>query len=107
MPNAADAPGRTTGPPTYGGQAVIEGVMIRGERAMAIAVRRPDGSIAVRADRLGGLYTGALRRLPVVRGVVTLWETLVLGIRALTWSAAVASDEVDAQGEARPLGVAG
>ncbi len=107
MPNAADAPGRTTGPPTYGGQAVIEGVMIRGERAMAIAVRRPDGSIAVRADRLGGLYTGALRRLPVVRGVVTLWETLSLGIRALTWSAAVASDEVDAQGEARPLGVAG
>ena len=90
----------------YGGQAVIEGVMVRGARAMAVAVRRPDGSIAVRSERLGELYTGPLRRVPLVRGVAVLWETLALGARALSWSAAVAADEVDAQGEARPLGTA-
>lgn len=89
---------------TYGGQAVIEGVMIRGARAMAIAVRRPDGSIALRADRLGSIYTGALRRVPLLRGVIVLWETLALGMRALSWSAAVATDEVDDTGQPRALG---
>ena len=93
--------------PNYGGQAVVEGVMIRGLRSMAVAVRRPDGSIAVRAERLSRLYTGPLRRMPLVRGAVALWETLALGMRALTWSAAIAAGEVDEQGEARPLGVAG
>ena len=92
---------------TYGGQAVVEGVMIRGAQAMAVAVRRPDGSIAIRRDRLGGLYTGGIRRVPLVRGVLVLWETLSLGIRALTWSAAVAADEVDEDGEAEGLGALG
>ena len=89
---------------TYGGQAVIEGVMIRGARAMAIAVRRPDGSIALRGERLGALYTGVPRRIPLVRGVIVLWETLALGMRALSWSAAIATDEVDEQGQPRSLG---
>ena len=92
---------------TYGGQAVVEGVMIRGSRAMAVAVRKPDGSIAIRRDRLGGLYTGRVRRVPLIRGVLVLWETLSLGIRALTWSAAVAADEVDEDGEAEGLGAFG
>ena len=91
-------------PTTYGGQAVIEGVMIRGARAMAIAVRRPDGSIASTSRPLGTLYTAALRHVPLLRGVLVLWETLALGMRALSWSAAVATDQVDARGEARPLG---
>ena len=90
---------------TYGGQAVIEGVMIRGQRAMAIAVRRPDGSILHTTRRLGSLYTGALRRIPLLRGVIVLWETLALGMRALSWSAAVAADEVDSRGQAQPLGL--
>jgi uncharacterized protein YqhQ len=89
---------------TYGGQAVIEGVMIRGARAMAIAVRRTDGSIALRADRLGNIYTGALRRIPLIRGVIILWETLALGMKALSWSAAVATDEVDERGEPTSMG---
>jgi uncharacterized protein YqhQ len=76
---------------TYGGQAVIEGVMIRGPRAMAIAVRQPDGAIALRAEPLGGIYSAAVRRVPLVRGVAVLWETLALGMRALAWSAEVAS----------------
>ncbi len=89
--------------PTYGGQAVIEGVMIRGARAMSIAVRRPDGDIQVRSDRLGGLYTGPLRRVPLLRGVLVLFETMALGARALTWSSAIATGEVDDRGEPAPL----
>ena len=90
---------------TYGGQAVIEGVMIRGTRAMAIAVRRADGTIASTSRRLGGLSTSGLRRVPLLRGVLVLWETLALGMRALSWSAAVAANEVDTRGDAKPLGL--
>ena len=90
---------------TYGGQAVIEGVMVRGPRSMAVAARKPDGSITTRGERLGGIYTGTVRRVPLLRGVLVLWETLALGFRALAWSAAVAADEVDDDGEATPLGV--
>ena len=75
----------------YGGQAVIEGVMIRGPREMAVAVRAPDGGIITRAERLGGVYTGRVRRIPIIRGVIVLYETLALGIRALTWSSQVAT----------------
>ncbi|MDE3096497.1 MAG: DUF1385 domain-containing protein [Chloroflexota bacterium] len=75
----------------YGGQAVIEGVMIRGPREMAIAVRAPDGTIVTRAERLSGIYAGPLRRVPLARGVIVLWETLALGLRALTWSSQVAA----------------
>ena len=85
----------------YGGQAVVEGVMIRGPHAVATAVRKPDGEIAVRSRPLGGLYSARLRRVPLLRGVLVLWETLALGISSLTWSSAVASDEVDEHGEAK------
>jgi uncharacterized protein YqhQ len=83
--------------PYYGGQAVIEGVMVRGPHTMAVAVRRPDGTIAVKSQALGGLYTGLLRRVPFVRGVVVLWETMALGIRALGYSAQVAADEDESE----------
>jgi uncharacterized protein YqhQ len=83
--------------PYYGGQAVIEGVMVRGPHTMAVAVRRPDGTLAVKSQALGGLYTGLLRRAPFVRGVVILWETLVLGIRALGYSARVAAGEDESE----------
>ena len=48
--------------PYYGGQAVLEGVMIRGRRRVAVAVRRPEGDIALRVESLGGVYSGRLRR---------------------------------------------
>ena len=73
----------------YGGQAVIEGVMIRGPKTMAIACRRPDGGIATRQETLGGVYSGVVRRIPFLRGVIVLWETLALGMRALMWSSSV------------------
>ena len=83
-------------PHTYGGQAVIEGVMIRGQRNIAIAVRRPDGSIALKRQPLTPIFTGRLRRIPLVRGVIAMAETLTLGMRALTYSANVAAE---AEGE--------
>lgn len=85
--------GRRAGFPYYGGQAVLEGVMIRGRRRMAVAVRRPEGDIALRVESLGGVYSGHLRRIPFLRGVIVLWETLALGTRALLFSSNVALGE--------------
>jgi len=82
----------------YGGQAVIEGVMIRGARHMAIAVRRPSGDILVHSEPLpSGIYNSRLGRLPFVRGLTMLWDTLVLGMRSLMFSADVALEEEDVQ----------
>ncbi|MCS7206951.1 MAG: DUF1385 domain-containing protein [Dehalococcoidia bacterium] len=80
-------------PFAYGGQALIEGVMIRGQRWVALAVRRPDGSLATQVWPLASLFQGRWRRYPLVRGPVVLAETLVVGLRALSYSAQVASGE--------------
>jgi len=77
----------------YGGQAVLEGVMIRGPRTMAVACRRPDGDITVHTETLGGVYSGPIRRFPLIRGAIVMWETLALGIRALIFSSNVALGE--------------
>lgn len=77
----------------YGGQAVIEGVMMRGKKHVAIAVRRPDGQIEVTGQPLSSLYKGKLRDIPFVRGVIVLIETMVLGIQALLHSANIAAAE--------------
>ena len=74
----------------YGGQAVIEGVMIRGQRHYAIAFRSPTGEIVATSSTLNTLFTGSFRRIPLLRGIVVLAETLVLGMRALSQSANVA-----------------
>ena len=74
----------------YGGQAVIEGVMIRGRGHFSLAVRRSDGIIERRTEPLNSLYTGRWRRVPVIRGVVALVETLLLGAKALQLSANIA-----------------
>ena len=82
--------------PTYGGQAVLEGVMIRGQKNMAVAVRRPNGAIAIDERPLATLYTGAVRRIPLLRGVIVLVETLSLGMRALSYSANVNMEDPEA-----------
>ena len=80
---------------TYGGQAVLEGVMIRGQKNMAVAVRRQDGTIALQSVPLSSFFTGSLRRIPLVRGIITLAETLTLGMRALSYSANVGMEAED------------
>ncbi len=92
---------------SFGGQAVVEGVMIRGPRSIAVAVRTPDGEIMIRTRGLGGRFTNLVRRIPLVRGMLVLWETLAIGIWALAWASAVHNEEVDEHGEAKPFGVAG
>ena len=72
---------------TYGGQAVIEGVMMRGQKAFAIAMRAPDGSIAVHEEKLAAVYRSGITKIPFLRGVILLWDALGLGMRALTISA--------------------
>jgi uncharacterized protein YqhQ len=71
-----------------GGQAVIEGVMMRSPQSMAIAVRRADGEIVVKQERLAFFSEKTfLFKLPIVRGVITMVSALVLGIQALNFSA--------------------
>ena len=77
----------------YGGQAVIEGVMMRGQNSLVTAVRRPDGEIAMDSQRLPPFSTSRLRRIPIVRGVIVLLETLVLGYKSLLYSANVSMEE--------------
>jgi uncharacterized protein YqhQ len=77
----------------YGGQAVIEGVMMRGRENVAIAVRRPDGELDTTSQPLASIYKGRLRNTPLIRGIVVLIETLILGIQALLRSAQIASAE--------------
>lgn len=79
---------------TVGGQAVIEGVMMRAPTAWAVAVRQPDDVIVARRDDLPRLSTrSAGARIPFVRGIFVLIESLSIGFRALSWSAHKAAGE--------------
>jgi uncharacterized protein YqhQ len=80
-------------PFNYGGQAVIEGVMIRGRSAVVTAIRRPGGDIAIDSKPVPTIEKSRARRIPFVRGVVVLFEALVLGINSLMYSANVAMEE--------------
>lgn len=80
-------------PVYYGGQAVVEGVMMRGRRAMVTVVRRPGGSLATSTRFLSPFYTGRLRRTPVFRGAIVLIEAMSLGLNALMYSANVFTEE--------------
>jgi len=72
---------------SYGGQAVIEGVMMRGQKAFAIAMRSPGGKIVVHQEDLAKVYRSRLTKIPFLRGVILLWDALGLGMKALTLSA--------------------
>src|SRR5689334_18630627 len=83
-----------------GGQAVLEGVMMRGPRNWAVAVRKPDGGIAHVGrpiDPLAARHWSL--RLPIVRGVVALGESLAIGFRALSISAQYAAQDGEGDGE--------
>jgi uncharacterized protein YqhQ len=72
---------------SYGGQAVIEGVLMRGKSAMAIAMRAPDGNIVTHIENLSTVYRGRISKTPFLRGIILLWDAMGLGIHALTISA--------------------
>ncbi len=79
---------------TYGGQALIEGVLMRGRDAIAVAFRAPTGEIVWAEERIdSGFHGSRWARLPGIRGLVVLYETLVTGTRWLVRSASLAASE--------------
>jgi len=83
----------TAAPFYYGGQAVMEGVMMRGRKSIAVAVRRPNGEISLTSQPLASMYKGRARNWPFVRGIIVLIETLALGTQSLLHSAQIAAEE--------------
>lgn len=88
----------------YGGQAVIEGVMMRGRRFVACAVRDPQGAIISTSEAISpAIYNSAWSKFPFLRAITILWDTLVLGTKMLLYSANIAvADETPATAAAAP-----
>mgnify|MGYP001450469196 CR=1 FL=1 len=73
--------------PSYGGQALIEGVLMRGSKYLAASMRDPNGVIHTQTEKLQGLYTSKIAKLPFLRGLVIMWDAIGLGTKYLTISA--------------------
>ena len=77
-----------------GGQAVLEGVMMKNGEKYAVAVRKPDGEIEVELENYQGVgHAGVLRKIPFIRGIFNFVDSLVLGMRCLNYSAGFYEDE--------------
>lgn len=72
---------------SIGGQAVMEGVMMRGPHLIATAVRKPDGEITVDKQPLGKIRSGKFVKLPIIRGCVGFFDSMIIGVKALMFSA--------------------
>lgn len=93
-----------SGKVNYGGQAVIEGVMMRGPKKTAVAIRKPDNSLLVETEPNNPLADRfPIFKLPLLRGVVALFESMVIGIRYLTFSANQALEEEEEELTTRDL----
>ena len=79
-----------------GGQAVLEGIMMKNQDVYSVGVRKPDGEIEVHLSTYEGIGNKKLKRLPIVRGVISFVDSLVLGMKCLTFSASF-YDEEEAQ----------
>jgi uncharacterized protein YqhQ len=77
----------------------MEGVMMRGQKTMVVAVRRPDGEIVTDSRLLPTIYTGWMRKTPLLRGIIVLIESVVLGIQTLIYSANIAMEEESDNGK--------
>jgi uncharacterized protein YqhQ len=85
---------------SYGGQALIEGVLMRGRDAIAVALRHPDGRIVYATERLdAGFHGSRWSKVPFLRGLVVLYETLIVGTRWLVRSASVQAAGSGEEGE--------
>ena len=79
--------------PSYGGQALIEGVLMRGKKYLAASFRKPDGSIETVTEELKGIYKSKITKIPLLRGLVSLWDSLGLGMKYLSISANMQTGE--------------
>ncbi|WZL74979.1 DUF1385 domain-containing protein [Clostridiaceae bacterium 35-E11] len=83
-------------PTNIGGQAVIEGVMMKGPNDIAIAVRKADQEIVIKKEALKGLTKSPFAKMPIVRGVIALVDAMILGVKSLTYSAEFFEEEDEA-----------
>lgn len=79
--------------PHYGGQALIEGVLMRGKNYAVAAMRKPDGNIHVEQEKLEGIYKTGLSHIPFIRGLIILWDSLYLGMKFLSISANLQTED--------------
>ena len=79
--------------PHYGGQALIEGVLMRGKSYVVAAMRTPDNTLHLEYEKLQGIYTSRLAKIPFLRGLVVLWDSLFLGMKFITKSANLQAEE--------------
>jgi uncharacterized protein YqhQ len=79
--------------PAYGGQALMEGVLMRGSHYLSAAVRDPEGKIVIQSEKLTGIYTSKIVKIPFLRGLVILWDAVGLGTKYLTFSANIQTGE--------------
>ena len=77
----------------YGGQALIEGVMIRGPAHYAIAVRRQNGSIFIQSKKVSAFFQNFSTKFPVIRGIIVLIDMVITGFSALNRSAEIALED--------------
>ncbi len=82
-------------PTTIGGQAVIEGVMMKGPNETAIAVRKQNQEIVIKKEEVKGIAKKTFFKLPIIRGVVALIDAMVIGVKSLIYSAELYEEEDD------------
>ena len=80
---------------TYGGQALIEGVMIRGRKTAVMSVRSPEGEIIRKEIKFSRFYKPQFINIPILRGILNLIDSLVVGTKALNYSAVIAEGKID------------
>lgn len=84
---------------SIGGQALIEGILMRGPRKTAIVVRKPNGETVLREDAVGTASHGRFAKLPLVRGAVGFWDSMKYGMSALTYSASFIEEDTEPKGK--------
>ena len=82
---------------SIGGQAVIEGVMMRGPHHIATAVRKPDGEIVIDKQEIGNVRKSKFLKLPIIRGCINFFDSMIIGVKSLMFSAQFF--EVDEDGQ--------
>ncbi len=85
-------------PKSVGGQALIEGVMMKGSDNLAMAVRKSDGEIVVKKEPVSRMEKSSLYKVPIIRGVIAFINSMVVGVRAITYSAEI-FEEIDSEEE--------
>lgn len=79
--------------PSYGGQALIEGVLMRGKKYVTAAYRSPDGKIILGNEKLSGIYNSKINKIPFLRGLTILWDAIGLGTKYISRSANIQAGE--------------